>query len=77
MSGKRRSAAVSTGWGINAAICDLQRGVPSLCSIMQDCRTRGGNIHAIHTFSVDMVMLPRIANCQLSIYDSGIHLLQC
>ena len=50
MSGKRRSAAVSTGWGINAAICDLQRGVPSLCSIMQDCRTRGGNIHAIHTF---------------------------
>ena len=76
MSGKRRSAAVSTGWGINAAICDLQRGVPSLCSIMQD-PARGGNIHAIHTFWVDMVMLPRFANCQLSIYDSGIHLLQC
>ena len=36
MSGKRQSAAVSTDWGINAAICDLQRGVPSLCSIMQD-----------------------------------------
>ena len=43
------------------------------------CRTQaqGGNIHAIHTFCVGMVMLPMFANCQLSIYDSGIHLLQC
>ena len=73
--GMRQSAAVSTGRGINAAICDLQpwsRAKPSAAS----CRTRarGGNIHAIHTFCVGMVMLPRFANCQLSIYDSGIHL---
>ena len=84
MSGMRQSAAVSTGPGINAAICDLQARcpVPGAKPSAASCRTQaqGGNIHAIHTFC--SVSVWSCCPCLLTAsYQSmtlpGIHLLQC